>query len=102
MGACEKDEFVRAYVWSDDGRYLYLSCGLRKQDGTDSLRRLDTRSGKRVLLVDRTKVTFKAIRLTVSPDQKRVAFEWGNGTFVNTEQFGYWVIDMQLAIKTAK
>jgi hypothetical protein len=97
MQTCENNEFVRTYAWTEDGQYLYLSCGLRGQDGSDSLRRLDTKTGQRKLLVDRTKVSFKAIRLAVSPDQKRVAFEWGSSNFVNMERFGYWIIDLQLA-----
>lgn len=88
---CEADEFARSYAWSSDGRYAYATC--YKANSTDSLRRYDSRLAKTTTVIDRATLIFKSYELAIAPDNKRVAFAWGDGV-MNPNSRGVWVINL--------
>lgn len=91
---CDEPERARSYTWSQDGRFVYVSCALSGGDG-DTLHRYDTWTGENHVLVNRNCLGFRAIEMTVSPDQTHVAFVWGNTNFMPVEPYGVWIIDLE-------
>jgi hypothetical protein len=96
---CEKDGWPRTYTWSKDGRYVYVTCTSGDGSSSDSLRVFDTVIQKMTVLTDGKKLPFKAIALEPSPDQKKILFRWGNSFVWNTEDYGYWIIDLNKLMK---
>jgi hypothetical protein len=87
---CESG-YARNAAWSQDGRYAYAACS---SDGSDTLRRYDTRTGQVVSLTDPDKQTFRAIEFYPSPDQAHMLIVWGNSRLFNQEPFGVWLLDL--------
>jgi hypothetical protein len=93
MRICGEGKNTHSYTWSQDGQYAYAVCS-SSEDESHVLRRYDTWTSENRILVDQTCVTFKAMDVTISPDQTRVAFVWGTNGFFNTEPYGVWILDL--------
>lgn len=91
---CPENEYAWGHVWSHNGQYAYVACGVR--DEPYVLHRFDTETYTDNILVDGTQITFKTtFRMWLSPDEKFLFFVWGNSNFIdNTEKYGIWVLDL--------
>lgn len=94
---CESLGIPRVLEWSADGRFIYGACTpAGYHDGYDTIRRFEPATGDRVDVVSPAQVPVRMVDLSVSPDGRYLAFEWGTNRFMNQEEFGLYVLDTTL------
>lgn len=92
---CEKEESAFSYAWSSDSQWGYVFCRSNPDSSKwGTLRRINTQTHEiqdDLLPID---LVIKPVKMSVSPDNQWLVFEWRDEVYTFKEDFGLYLVKL--------
>lgn len=95
LQVCLSGETDYSYAWSVDSQWGYVFCrNIKEDDQWGVLKRINTLNFEIQEDLLPSDLVIKPVAMNISPDNQWLLFNWSDGTYFSTENFGLYLVKL--------